>query len=145
MELLYNWEDGKTFFRKIVGLALLPAENIRGAYNWLRANATAEILEKFQDYLNYYETWWLDTVKPEHFSVFSLTIRTNNAIEAYHRALQQEIPRHPTIWLFTSKKPRSNDILYSMLLIPIEFLKKIESDHFINCRTFSESTIHSYE
>lgn len=108
MELMHNWNHGKIFFRKLVGLALLPAGDIQRAFSWLRANATAEILDKFGSFLDYYQTYWLDTVKPENFSVFSFKIRTKNAVEAYHRVLQQEIPRHPSIWLFTSKMSYPN-------------------------------------
>ena len=93
----------KTFFRKLLALALLPVETIPEAFDWLVTNATAEIREYFGNMLQYYLTWWLTRVTPPNFSIFSFTHRTNNVIEAYHRVLDQRMGDHPSIWRFTGK------------------------------------------
>lgn len=92
------------FFRKLLGLALLPAADIREAFDWLIENTAPDILEFFGDdfIFEYYRNWWLNDVGPEGFSVYGERNRTSNAIEAYHRRMRIKMGSHPGIWIFMS-------------------------------------------
>lgn len=102
LEAIANWNEGKDYFQKIVRLALLPAEDIRLAFTWLRG-AFPRMRASFEAFLNYFEMFWLNTVTPEIFSVYGLENRTNNYIESYHRKLNQVMGPHPTIWQFSGE------------------------------------------
>lgn len=102
LESIANCVGEKQYFQKIARLALLPAQDIRLAFTWLRI-AFVEMRAKFEAFLNYFEIFWLNTVTPEVFSVYGLENRTNNYIESYHRKLNRVMGPHPTIWQFSGK------------------------------------------
>lgn len=101
MQRLNDWALAQTFFRKLIGLALLKAQDIQGGYEWLRDNTAPDIRQFFARYLQYYEEWWLNRVRPDGFSVYGKSHRTNNNIEAYHRVLHEHVGTHPSIWKLT--------------------------------------------
>lgn len=101
MERLNTWDLGQTFFRKLIALALLRAQQIRGSYEWLLDNTAPDILQFFARFLQYFNDWWMIRVGPHRFSVYGKSHRTNNNIEAYHRVLHEHIGTHPGIWKLT--------------------------------------------
>lgn len=110
---LKHWHEGKVFYRKLLGLALLPANDITTAYRIVVDNASQDIKNKFHDLISYYYRWWLMRVKPENFSVYGKHRRTNNPMEAYHRILHQRMGEHPSIWQFVGTcKQMQCDITY---------------------------------
>ena len=46
--------------------------------------------EKFADLLQYFQNTWIEhpTWKPENWSIFGLTIRTNNSVEGWHNRIK---------------------------------------------------------
>uniref|UniRef100_A0A0C9RF33 MULE transposase domain-containing protein n=1 Tax=Fopius arisanus TaxID=64838 RepID=A0A0C9RF33_9HYME len=101
MNRMQNWPLAQGVFRKLLALALLPAESILPSYEWLIENTPNDIREFYAEFFHYYQTWWLTRVRPERYSVYGHNTRTNNAIEAYHRVLHCDCGDHPGIWKFT--------------------------------------------
>ncbi|XP_015125104.1 uncharacterized protein LOC107046895 [Diachasma alloeum] len=101
MTRLKAWEQGKNFYRKLMALPLLPAEDIITAFTIVKNNASPDIRLFFTDLIGYFERWWLGRVRPENFTVYLLSNRVSNSIEAYHRVLLKRIGSHPSIWQFT--------------------------------------------
>lgn len=100
MTTLNDWDDGKDFFRKIIGLALLPAHQVSHAFDWLIVTYSA-FYPVFRIFLLYYRSYWINIIKPENFSVFGCIEKTNNPVEANNRRLNTEFGVHPRIWNFT--------------------------------------------
>ena len=86
-----------------MALALLPANDIILAFNWILTNAALDIRRDFAGLFRYYERYWIQSVTPQGFSVFGIVCKTNNAIEAYHRVLQIRMGLHPLVWQFTGR------------------------------------------
>lgn len=59
--------------------------------------------DELNSIFQYYERFWLDTVQPEHFSVYRVHHRTNNFIESYHASLVRMMGIHPRLYDFYSK------------------------------------------
>ncbi|CAD6206563.1 GSCOCG00010048001-RA-CDS [Cotesia congregata] len=123
LNVLNDWDDGKDFFRKIISLALLPSHQIIPAFKWLLTVYSA-FQPAFHQFLQYFQSYWLETVKPENFSVFGCLEKTNNYVESNNRRLNVEFGIHPCIWDFTKKLmelyERSKIELESMMMgLPI--------------------------
>ncbi|CAD6215071.1 GSCOCG00011168001-RA-CDS [Cotesia congregata] len=101
MTQLENWEEAQIFVRKIASLPFLPAHCISEAFEWLINNTTNDLKIFFDPFIEYVLGYWLRTVGPTKISVFKLKIRTNNAIESYHKNLHKLMGVHPSIWQFT--------------------------------------------
>ncbi|XP_015120532.1 uncharacterized protein LOC107043511 [Diachasma alloeum] len=93
----------KLFLRKIMALALLPFDRIEGAYQNLIADTDLDLRTYFASFLQYYEQYWIQQCRPENYSVYGLSKRTNNDIEAYHRTLWEKLGLKPDIWVFTAQ------------------------------------------
>ncbi|XP_044588923.1 uncharacterized protein LOC123268107 [Cotesia glomerata] len=98
--LIEDRDDMKVFIRKLLGLALLPADDIKEAFMWL-VNNNKEISQLLKKLTDYFVDYWLKIVKPERFSCFRNRTKTNNFIESYHRTLKLKLGSHPPIWEFT--------------------------------------------
>ncbi|XP_011297351.1 uncharacterized protein [Fopius arisanus] len=101
MAELKDWDQGQNFYRKLMALPLLPAEDMIPAFTIVKNNASPDITSFFNDLIGYIERWWLGVVRPENFTVYRLRTRVSNAIEAYHRVLLKRVGSHPSIWQFT--------------------------------------------
>ena len=65
------------FLRKVMALPFLPAAQIQTAFNALKKKVTTPKLLAFMEYVE--KNWILHrTFKPENWSVFRMSIRTNN-------------------------------------------------------------------
>uniref|UniRef100_A0A0C9RDB7 MULE transposase domain-containing protein n=1 Tax=Fopius arisanus TaxID=64838 RepID=A0A0C9RDB7_9HYME len=113
---LQNWPRGVLFFRKIMGLALLPATEITRAFEALLINTDEDIRCYFSKLITYYRRWWIQRVGPGKFSVYPYNNRTNNAIEAYHRVLGVRMSVHPSIWQFTEKLRQLQQLTQNQVL-----------------------------
>lgn len=87
--------------RKLLALALLPANCIADAFHHLVNTADADIVMYFQNLLAYYKRQWITKVKPQGYSVYNEIHRTNNPLEAYHRILGEMMGFGKIIWIFT--------------------------------------------
>lgn len=79
--------ESHRIIKKFIALALLPADKIRDQFKTLKLELLKADSKKWLPFINYYERTWLNGYTPEVFSVFGAKVRTNNAIEAYHRVL----------------------------------------------------------
>ena len=99
-----NVEEKKIVLRKILALALLPADNIEEAFNELRSNLTPDLKELYAGFLSYYEDYWLKQRGPQDFCVHREFVRTNNSAESNNSRLSHKLPRTPSCSTFVSKK-----------------------------------------
>ncbi|CAD5126279.1 DgyrCDS14435 [Dimorphilus gyrociliatus] len=83
-----DWKD----FRKLMALPFLPAHIIQPTFD----SINAELCEKnrFLDLLQYFQTNWIKNKlwKPNNWSVFGLSIRTNNDCEGWHQRMNSKLP-----------------------------------------------------
>lgn len=87
---------------RVMALALLPPTEIRDVFLEI-VKDTNERFPKhnFNAFFNYVEEYWLDRRGVDTFCVFEQAIRTNNAIESYHRDLNSMMHmKRPTVWHF---------------------------------------------
>uniref|UniRef100_A0A1Y1M514 HECT domain-containing protein n=1 Tax=Photinus pyralis TaxID=7054 RepID=A0A1Y1M514_PHOPY len=99
--LMTQNEHAQFVLRKIMALALLPCDMAVEGFNLIKSEAPDDIRNAFSNFFTYVESTWLEGVTPQLFSVFNLVRRTNNAVEAYHRVLNQKFGVHPNVWAFT--------------------------------------------
>ena len=94
--------DIRSFIRKLFALPLLPARDMRVAFQALKANASIisehENLPKLMQYM---ENQWFrnPTVRPQEICQYRRLVRTNNDVEGYHRRLNIRIENtHPPLY-----------------------------------------------
>ena len=77
-----------SYIRRLMALPFLPHETIEATFESLRPEATTQPLKEFVHYIG--ETWINSRVwPPKCWSVFMLSVRTNNDIEGWHHALNR--------------------------------------------------------
>ena len=78
------------FLRKVMALPYLPHEQIPAAFDALRGQLR-EDQPKLQAFMAYVERQWIKhtTFTPSSWSVFKMSIRSNNDIEGYHFKLNR--------------------------------------------------------
>ena len=93
-------KDLQHFLKEFNSLALLPAEDIEGGFNGLRARVGEfpDFEEPLADFCSYHERFWLRQIRPEGFSVFGLDDRTNNTMESYHAVLKHVLGAKAPWW-----------------------------------------------
>nr|XP_047142197.1 uncharacterized protein LOC124816603 [Hydra vulgaris] len=79
----------KKWARKASALCLLPANKILVAIAVIEiAQFSREIKIKLLAFKRYFESYWLNIVTPEGFSVYDLNHKTNNNAESLNRRLK---------------------------------------------------------
>lgn len=89
--------------KKTASVAFLPPDKIEPALDDLAASGNEtrdKLLQPLYKYLNRY---FMKIVKPEGFSVFGLSKRTNNCCEAFHSQLLQRLGERPVMVTFLGK------------------------------------------
>lgn len=101
---------GHQILKKILLLPLLRADLIKEGLKFIekeikeRFKNDRQNLNRWTKFLNkYFRSQWMNRVKPETFSVFYLTDRTNNALESYHHGLNTNILSKPSVSKLFSK------------------------------------------
>ena len=97
----YTSDDG-TFklLRRFMALCFLPAQHIKPIFRRLQDEATTAPLIQFADYVH--RTWiaCVQTIwTPDSWSVYQLSIRTNNDIEGWHNRLKSRGSAHMPFYL----------------------------------------------
>jgi len=105
-------DDITDIVRYILGLPLLPAEDIRTAAEEIRATICTDMhmVRQLQQLLMYVQRQWIDkrTVGPERLSVRGIKWRTDNIPESYQAALRRRIQMsHPNLFLFLGHHRRA--------------------------------------
>lgn len=81
--------------RQLMALPFLPAVVIRNTYHLLQAAADARLAPLF----NYFNHQWLVNTPVAMWCVADMDVRTNNALEGWHRRLNGLLGRHhPNVW-----------------------------------------------
>ena len=114
LPIIRHCERRAIVFRKLMALALLPADDIAQAFHWLSSHTALDIRLDFAELFQYYDRYWLQRITPQVFSVFGMACKTNNAMEAYHRVLQIRMGIHPLVWQFTGMQKLYNSISLSL-------------------------------
>ncbi|XP_043273533.1 uncharacterized protein [Venturia canescens] len=95
--------EAKSFFKKLLALAYLPADHIANQFETIKNSLTPTVRRQLNPLCDYYARYWLGIVKPEGFSVYGLSCRTNNIVESYHSRLKHRIEARPGPWDFVCK------------------------------------------
>lgn len=87
--------------KEIITLAYLPADKIEEGLQLIEESAYKLGKEQnteayWKSFFGYFHREWMTIVKPNNFSVFNAPERTNNAIERYHKDLNQLMGHKPT-------------------------------------------------
>jgi len=95
----------QTSFRCLMSLPLLPVDDVRPAFEDVKATLDEQSPAKLlmQRLFRYVEKQWLDksTVGPARVSVRDNQSRTNNAVESFHASLRRRIKvSHPNLFAF---------------------------------------------
>ena len=93
------------FYTRLFSLANLPAEMIPSEFQRLKLSLPQDplIRDELNDIYNYYESYWIEQVKPEGFCIFGLQWRTNNFIEGYNNRQQHTLGIKSAPWQWIRK------------------------------------------
>jgi len=83
----YQNDDGThKLLRKLMALCLLPQQHIPAIFARLKRDATTDALKRLTDYI---QRIWIDSNiwPPAAWSVYRLSVRTNNDLEGWHNRL----------------------------------------------------------
>lgn len=82
-----------------MALALLQAEEIETQFINIKQEAHKRFNDQFDNFFDYYESYWIKNRGVSSFCVFGQINRTNNVIESYHRDLHLKTKSvRPTVW-----------------------------------------------
>lgn len=95
-------EEVAIAFKKILALAFLPAGQIADAFGRITTDLSDEAFIIMQDFIGYYDRFWLKVVTPEGFSVYGIQKRTNNMSESLNSRLVDIFGIRPAAMFFLS-------------------------------------------
>ena len=78
-----------------MAMAFLPAEKIPEEYERQKKELSQAHTNKLKNFLAYFERYWMKIVKPEGFSIYRLSRRSNNCIEGFHSTLKNALGLSP--------------------------------------------------
>lgn len=131
--------------KKIIALALLPAEKIEEGLKLIEESAlkfgekrdkeAAEeavrknkkvpkksFLVNWKRFFKYMRDEWMKKVKPKYLSLFNVFARTNNVLERWHRYLNDEMGGKPGVQHFISKCTQLiNDCMANFFFVRVTF------------------------
>lgn len=99
------------YTRSLMGLPFLPSADIRPAFDQLATRATSPELTQLVNYID--NTWLSSTVwLPRNWSIYQLTIRTNNDVEGWHSRINKDIGKaHPSFYVLVPALKREADLV----------------------------------
>lgn len=118
-----------TLLRKVFALPLLPADDIRPAFEELLGKVApdADAMVSFFDYLD--NTWMTNEVWPiDSWSVYGRSIRTNNDVEGWHNRL--------------NRRAKKGNLSFYML---VTLLFDESRDIPLQCKLVKESKLRRYQ
>ncbi|KAK3089542.1 hypothetical protein FSP39_004440 [Pinctada imbricata] len=87
----------RTYIRQLMALPFLPPRHIPPAFDNLSTRASSTSLQSLVDYMR--RQWISNPVFPvDSWSVYQLTVRTNNDIEGWHTRLNQKSGGAPGVY-----------------------------------------------
>lgn len=83
-------KEGHALLQRVINLALLPPHMIDQELREIRTQVgnvvkDADKLKCWDNFFEYFHSYWMEVIKPENFSVFDVYDRTNNYAESYYR------------------------------------------------------------
>lgn len=123
-----------SYIKELLALCYIPAEHIKQSFEKLASRAQLAD-PKIQELIAYIRSTWIDgnMWSPNTWSVFNMSVRTNNDVEGWHRRL--------------NTRGRANEHLYKLIdllhteasLVPVQVelvkerkLKRYQKTHFKN-------------
>lgn len=100
-------KNGLNVIRRLVGLAFLKHDQIQEGYECVVKYCADEHKELMAPLFEYYQSYWLETVGPENFSVYRVMAKTNNNLESYHKFWRQHLEKHPNLSTFVGNNQNS--------------------------------------
>lgn len=90
-------ENLTMIIKRILALAFLPAPLIEEEYERQKQEIadSDEYSELLDEFFNYFERYWMRIITPEGFSVYGLSKRSNNVVEAFNFSLQYALTIRP--------------------------------------------------
>ena len=95
--------EAKRYVQSIMTLSFLPKEEIQEQFNYIVAQLNENIMNRFIQFTDYFQSFWINRVGTSQFSIFGLQLRTNNSIESFHSRLEAKLSRRPQPWEFFSQ------------------------------------------
>lgn len=84
-------------------LPYLPAGQIRETVQQIVLELSDRVKRIIQNFLDYYERQWLNSVTPDGMSIHNLERRSTNALEAHNAVMLRNLGIRPTAWDFVRK------------------------------------------
>lgn len=81
--------------KRILALAFLPANLIIPEFRRQKAAMPGRLLELLDNFLKYFDNYWLKIVTREGFSCYGLSMRTNNCTESFNSELAYKLDKRP--------------------------------------------------
>lgn len=112
----------RKFIRKLMALCFLPHHHVASMFAALQQQVSSERLEELCSYI---KVTWLDTWKPQQWSIYGMPIRTNNDVEGWHHKINRR-SRHSTPFylLLQVLHEEANDISTSLELLDLGLIKR---------------------
>lgn len=93
---LQDDDDLHKSVKKVLALAFLPPEQVQNAYENIKEEMLIEHRQLLNDFLSYFERFWMGIVTPAAFSIFGLMKRTNIISESFNSILLQRLKKKPS-------------------------------------------------
>lgn len=100
---LRNNAEIQSIVNRFMALPFLPAEEILEYYNRLKEMASDNVKRTLRLFFRYFESQWLQIIRPQGFSIFGLPNRTTNAVESMDARMHRILGNHPTAWEYVGK------------------------------------------
>ena len=117
-----------------MALCFIPAHHIPALFGQLQGEASTESIRSLMDYMR--KTWIVSTVwPPSAWSVYGLSIRTNNDVEGWHNILNKRgRPHMPFYMLITLLHDEERVVHLQVQLVNEEKLKRHQEKNIGNSR-----------
>ena len=104
---LANDSTFKEKIKEVLALAFLPPKMIETEFKRLKneienhvnnlkdAGLIKDVKPRVDTFLKYYERYWIKIIKPEGYSIYGLSKRTNNCTESLNAILAEELGIRP--------------------------------------------------
>lgn len=87
--------------RMMYNLQMLPPDKIPNGFLIIQLQQQAYDLDDAYDEMNeYMQSFWINQIKPNYFSMYKVKHRTNNFIESFNAGIGREMCKHPNIYVF---------------------------------------------
>ncbi|KAK3719185.1 hypothetical protein QZH41_020418 [Actinostola sp. cb2023] len=122
----FNEDQGThKFLKKLLALPYIPDDKIYEVFMRLQGNATTNALRQLMDYIN--KTWVETTTwPPSTWSVYGMSVRTNNDVEGWHNRLNRRAMGKAQLPLYMLIKLLHEESLLTKIYVRLVSEKKLK-------------------